>query len=431
MSNTPAFTLSARWLFPVEDAPIREGRIVIRDGRIAEIGPAQGRPSDIALGNTAIVPGFVNAHTHLELPSLDTPREDLVRDQIEWLRRVVAYRLRTASEVLKSTVMNNLRASLAAGTTALADVTTAGLSWNAVAAFGLRAVVFCELIGLKRARAMETSSQAFDWLEATRKKRKAGWAHARAGLCPHAPYSTVGWLYERAATGGVPLSTHLAELPEELQLLEQRDGRLRAFLQEIGAWDEEWQPLGSRPADYLRRGNLRQADWLVAHGTYLDESDYWQLRPEAAPAGQRVAIAYCPRTTARFGHAPHPYRAMLERGAVVCLGTDSLASAPSLSILDEMRFLHRADPSLSGQLLLAMATLFGAWALRAEGDIGSLKPGKWADLACIALPDREDKDPYTLILESDLPALATIVRGKFLYRADSRSAQGGSESASR
>ncbi len=105
---------------------------------------------------------------------------------------------------------------------------------------------------------------------------------------------------------------------------------------------------------------------------------------------------------------------MMESGAIVCLGTDSLASSPSLSILDEVRFLHKLDPSLSGPLLLTMATLFGAWTLRAETVTGSLKPGKSADLAVIALPDRDEADPHALILDSDLPVIATLFEGQFV-----------------
>jgi cytosine/adenosine deaminase-related metal-dependent hydrolase len=197
-------------------------------------------------------------------------------------------------------------------------------------------------------------------------------------------------------------------------LLEHHGGPLRAFLEELGAWDDDWEPIGPRPGDYVRRGELKSADWLIAHGTYLDPSEFWQLRSAAAPENQRVAIAFCPRTHARFGHAPHPYRTMLERGVVVCLGTDSLASSPTLSLLDEIRFLHRRDPSLGGPLLLTMATLFGAWALRADTIAGSLKPGKSADLAIIALPDRDEADPYNLLLESEQPVVATVFEGAFV-----------------
>jgi cytosine/adenosine deaminase-related metal-dependent hydrolase len=204
-------------------------------------------------------------------------------------------------------------------------------------------------------------------------------------------------------------------MPEESELLEHRTGRLRAFLEDIGAWDDDWDPIGPRPADYIRRGDLRQADWIVAHGNYIAPSEFWQLRPDAAPDDQRVAVAYCPRTHARFGHAPHPYRAMLERGIVVCLGTDSLASSPTLGILDEIRFLHQLDPSARGELLLTMGTLFGAWALRSDELTGSLKPGKSADLAVVPLPDRDDPDPYALLLDSDLPVAATMFRGEFVH----------------
>jgi cytosine/adenosine deaminase-related metal-dependent hydrolase len=96
------------------------------------------------------------------------------------------------------------------------------------------------------------------------------------------------------------------------------------------------------------------------------------------------------------------------------LGTDSLASSPSLSILDEIRFLHSRDPSLSGELLLTMSTLFGAWALRAETITGSIRPGKSADLAIIPLPDRSDPNPHRLILDSDEPVLATVFEGDFV-----------------
>jgi len=269
------------------------------------------------------------------------------------------------------------------------------------------------VIGLRRDRGLQTDDAAWRWLGSIRPENQVA-ACARVGLSPHAPYSTSGWLYYKAASSRLPLSTHLAEMPEELRLLQHRDGPLRRFLEDLDAWDEEWEPIGPRPADYVRRGDLRNADWLIAHGTYLEPDDFWQLRPQAAPDGHRVAIVFCPRTHARFGHARHPYRALLERGAIVCLGTDSLASCGSLSLLDELRFLHRRDESLSGELLLTMATLFGAWALRAETTTGSLKLGKSADLAIIALPDREEPDPFNLLLESDLPVIGTVFEGDFV-----------------
>jgi aminodeoxyfutalosine deaminase len=407
-----SLTLTARYIFPVEGPPIEDGLLTIESGRVARVGPAEGRHYDLDLGNVAVLPGFVNAHTHLELSPLAGP-QGTVEDQVGWLRRVIDQRRSGSPEALRDAADRNLRAALAAGTTLVADTTTAGLSWDAVAEAPIRGVVFAEVLGLNRQRGLQTSEQAWDWIASVKPGDQVA-ACARPGLSPHAPYSTAGWLYHRAAASRMPLSTHLAELPEELELLETRSGRLRRFLEDLGAWDDEWEPIGPRPADYVRRGDLRRADWLIAHGTYLDPAEFWQLRPEAAPDGQRVAIAYCPRTHARFGHAPHPFRDLLQRGVIVCLGTDSLASSPTLGILDEVRFLHRADPGLGGPLLLTMATLFGAWALRADTVTGSLKPGKSADLAVVALPDRDEADPHLLLLDSDRPVVATAFEGTFV-----------------
>ena len=404
-------TIQARYVFPVEGEPIEDGCLTIEGPRIGWVGSAKERRGDLDLGNVAITPGFVNAHTHLELAPLDRKgRSHAVVDQLSWLKQVIQQRRGRDEESLSANAAENVQASINAGTTLLADTTTAGVSWGAISAAPLRAVVFAEVIGLKRDRGLVTDAAAWKWLGTIRPEAQVA-ACARVGLSPHAPYSTSGWLYHKAAGSSLPLSTHLAEMPEELRLLEDRDGPMRRFLEEIGAWDDEWEPIGPRPADYVRRGDLRNADWLIAHGTYLDPDDFWQLRPEAAPDGHRVAVAFCPRTHARFGHAPHPYRAMLERGVIVCLGTDSLASCESLSILDEMRFLHRCDESLSGSLLLTMATLFGAWSLRADSTTGSLKPGKSADLAIITLPDRQEADPFKLLLESDLPVVGTAFEG--------------------
>lgn len=414
--RSSSLTLSARYIFPVEGPPIVDGALTIERGRIGWFGPSGERKADLDLGNVAITPGFVNAHTHLELSPVAVPDgagADGVEDEVAWLRRVVEQRRAGSPDSLRETVVRNLEESVHAGTTSVADTTTAGLSWGPLAEAPTRSVVFAELIGLKRIRGLQSSEEAWEWIASIRPEEQVV-ANARLGLSPHAPYSTSGWLYHKAAASRLPLSTHLAEMPEELELLEHRSGPLRHFLEDLGAWDDDWEPIGPRPADYVRKGELRDADWLIAHGTYFDPSEFWQLRPEAARNGHRVAVAFCPRTHARFGHAPHPYRALLERGVVVCLGTDSLASSPTLSLLDEMRFLHRRDGSLSGPLLLTMATLFGAWALRAETATGSLKLGKSADLAVIGLPERDEPDPHALLLDSDLPVVGTVFEGDFV-----------------
>src|SRR4051812_42007548 len=130
-------TLGARYVFPVEGPPIADGRLTIEAGRIGRVGPAEKARADIDLGNVAIVPGFVNAHTHLELSPLEAAAgggpgagaiEVEIEEEVGWLRRVVGQRRGRSAEALREVVARNLAASVDAGTTLVADTTTAGLS---------------------------------------------------------------------------------------------------------------------------------------------------------------------------------------------------------------------------------------------------------------------------------------------------------------
>ncbi len=202
-------TIGARYVYPVEEPPIQDGCVTIERGRIAWVGGSTERTCDLDLGNVALVPGFVNAHTHLELDSLrqDGQRPGAVEDEVSWLRHVVEQRKGGTEDRLRQTVARNVKAAIDAGTTFLADTTTAGLSWDMVAAAPLRAVVFAELIGLRRIRGLQTSEAAWSWLGSVRPEAQVA-ACARPGLSPHAPYSTSGWLYYQAAASRRPLSTH-------------------------------------------------------------------------------------------------------------------------------------------------------------------------------------------------------------------------------
>jgi cytosine/adenosine deaminase-related metal-dependent hydrolase len=120
---------------------------------------------------------------------------------------------------------------------------------------------------------------------------------------------------------------------------------------------------------------------------------------------------YCPRTHEFFRHAPYPLEKMLAAGVTVALGTDSRASSPDLSVLAEMRCVAQRHLHVAREMILRMATLDGARALGRDHEIGSLEPGKYADLAIAALPDRAAADPYDLLFNSDQRAVSTLCRG--------------------
>ncbi len=132
----------------------------------------------------------------------------------------------------------------------------------------------------------------------------------------------------------VPVAMHLAESREELDLLRDGTGPFQDLLDERSMWDPQAIPLGSRPLDYLRMlADAPRA--LVIHGNYLDDEELAFLGANR----ERMSLVYCPRTHAYFFHPPYPLGRALAAGVHVALGTDSRASNPDLSLLEEMRFV--------------------------------------------------------------------------------------------
>ncbi len=211
--------------------------------------------------------------------------------------------------------------------------------------------------------------------------------------------------------GRIPLAMHLAESREEIELLASGTGSLADFLRQRQAVVCPHGRPAMKPLDFLRE--LASADRaLVIHGNYLDGEEMAFL----AARSESMAVVYCPRTHAFFGHQRYPLEKMLAMGVTVALGTDSRASNPDLSLLAEMRFVARRYPELSRATILQLGTLSGAKALGLRG-IGRLEPGAYADLAVVAIPDDATADPYELLLAGDLPVVATWFRGQQVFVA--------------
>ena len=150
---------------------------------------------------------------------------------------------------------------------------------------------------------------------------------------------------------------------------------------------------------------------LIIHGNYLSRDEIGLLADHA----DTMAVVYCPRTHQYFRHDRYPLERMLRAGATVCLGTDGRATSPDLDLLAEIRCVARHYPDLSPQTILQLGTLQGAKALGRDNEIGSLEPGKFANLAVVPLPHRKSAGPYELLFDSDEPAAATWFRGKKVY----------------
>jgi aminodeoxyfutalosine deaminase len=393
---TDSWTLTAHWIFPIDQPPLEHGTVTINGDRIEAVNVHGERTADVDLGNVAVLPGFVNAHTHLDLTGLRgqaPPSPDFTG----WLRQVIAHRRNRTPEQVREDIQTGLAECLRFGTTLLGDISGDGGSWDVLTDAPVRAVVFLELLGLTTERARNAIFKKLRWTQSIRSSPTC-----KAGVSPHAPYSVHAAIFRWVGWHGWLTATHLAESAAEIELLENQRGPFVQFLEELGVWGES----GSlaKSLDWILWRTQRVSSILFVHANFL--------RPDA-PIRPNGTVVYCPRTHAAFGHPPHPFREFLKRGVRVALGTDSLASNPDLDILGEMRFLHSRYPGVPGDVVLRMGTLAGAETLGWSDETGSLTPGKSADLVVLPLPPDEAADPYWLVLESTLQVGRVLFRGQW------------------
>jgi cytosine/adenosine deaminase-related metal-dependent hydrolase len=463
-----AFALTAKYVFPVSSPPIDGGVVTIEKGRITGVGDNESARPPIDLGDVAIVPGFVNAHTHLEFSELDSPLGRPRMNFPDWIREVIRYRRtrrkqsaiendETANdgERKPSAVAVGLAESLTGGATLIGEIATAG--WlpedfrgsftlpsggsDAVAAGegsnqdGVTSAppsslvprdpprgrvnsemrgppcgtVFLELLGISPDRTeslLDLGRQHF--ASASKFEAESGWA---SGLSPHAPYSLRPSLVEAAARMSVefsaPVAMHLAETIEELELLSSHCGPFVALLEDLELWDPTAVPRGIRPLDYLKMLATAHRS-LVIHGNYLDNEEDLFLVEHA----DRMSLVYCPRTQAYFHASRYPLFDRMAAGVHVAIGTDSRASNPDLSMLNELRFVARTHNEVAPVDVLRLGTLAGAEALGQAELHGSIESGKQADLAVIALPSHSADDPHELLFDSETSVSKVCVGGR-------------------
>tara|TARA_R110002111_G_scaffold256979_2_gene324611 strand:+ start:98995 stop:100221 length:1227 start_codon:yes stop_codon:yes gene_type:complete len=378
--------LKARWVFPVEGPPLERAIVEVEGSRIAAVY-AGDHPRAVDLGNAALIPGLVNAHTHLEFSHLPRPLTPAA-PFTDWIRSVMQSRF-AGSVPVEQSILKGMKESLEAGTTCLGEIATSDKSLQLLqqAESAPHAVVFRECLGFSAGRIAEQARIAADFLEQIPSRNDSRCIHL--GLSPHAPYSVHPDLYlkliQQARDQGAPVAVHLAETPGELELLECKQGPFVELLTELGLWDPQIICDGARMYDYLAPlSELTSA--LAIHGNYFGETEIEFLKQSP-----QISVVYCPRTHHYFGHRRHPWLEMIGHGINVAIGTDSRASNPDLSLWNELLFLREAFPDVATDLILECGTLAGARALEMSQERGSLAIGKRADLALIQLPDHSDR----------------------------------------
>lgn len=373
----------AAWVLPISSPPIRDGWVAVEAGRIVAVGGPDHPIARSSDESVVILPGLANCHAHLELSwmhGLVPPAESMPK----WAAALIALR-RTLPGDPPGPIQDGIRQAREFGTSLIGDVTNTMAACEPLADSALSAAIFHELIGFNTPDPAEVVAAAQAKVDALPGVR------LRGSVVPHAPYSASPQLLQNIAKVSARrvVSVHLAESSEELQFMRDGSGAWRELLEQVGAWNGDWQPPGTSPVEYLARFGLLHERLLAVHCVQLGDADLARL----GAAGATVVM--CPRSNRWTGVGDPPVARFYASGVRVAVGTDSLASVEDLSVFAELAAARALAPAVPAAALLESATRHGADALGFGADLGTIEPGKRADLIAVRIPAGiEDVEEY-------------------------------------
>lgn len=389
---------------------INKGAVAINKGIILSIGPADSiiskypRYDVYRLHNAVLLPGLVNLHAHLELPPLRVSIR--TKSLPDWVLNLIRVKKKISLQDYAHAASKNIDALVRSGTTCIGEICTHGMSPSLLEQSGLRAVVFQELISMYG----HTGNTVLPPLAKSGRNRLMHY-----GLSPHAPYTVAKHLLlkikELSERKPVHIAMHIAESKDEIKLLQRGKSGLEKLYQFAG-WDLTWAPTGKSSFEYLNRIGFLSPHLLAVHAVHVTDRDIKLIRKT------KVSVAHCPRSNKGLGVGRMPLGKLLKAGITVGLGTDSLASVPTLSMWDEMRYaykIHKSD-GISAEDIFGLATIGGARALGLDKEIGTLEMGKKADIIAVPLPNKNTGDLYSDLLRETKSCIMSVVNGKILFK---------------
>ena len=397
--------LSARWVLTAAGDPIEHGEVLVEAGQIVAVAgrgklSADSRYPVQAFDDAVLIPGLVNAHTHLEFSLLNEPLGHQGISMTDWIPKVIECRNGISETVKQSAIAAGLRQARETGTVAIGEIATAPT--HRAGDYGespeIFKTIFLEQLtrdpSLLPARAAEAQAHV--------DQADRGSSEFQFALSPHAPYSVhselLNQMVELALSTKSKLAMHVAESAAEIELLETKTGAFVDLFQSMGIWNPD--SFGETDSiDAILKQLSRIEGALLIHGNFLSQQQF-----EFA-AQQGISIVCCPRTHAWFAHEAFPVSEMIAAGVNVAVGTDSRASNPDLNLLEELKNLHQRT-SLPAATILEMGTANGAKALGIDREYGTIEPGKSAALAVIEIA--QPNDPYSFLAEREAVARAII-----------------------
>jgi cytosine/adenosine deaminase-related metal-dependent hydrolase len=373
--------IAASYLLPISSEPLSGGAIAFEDGIIKAVGTLKELHRSISapvleFPGLVIMPGLVNAHTHLELTHYPSwrLRKDLQytpRTYVDWIIQVIKIKRTLQLQELVASLREGLDISLQAGVTMVGDILS---DVRLLPAYGNKPVsgrIYLELIG--------QGTLDSDLQGVINGYHEAVPEPFLAGVAPHTPFTVAADYFSAitasATRAGLPITMHLAESREEAAFFHDSTGRIATELYPFVGWGSYLpSPLHTTPVGWINAAGGFGPDFLAVHGVHLNSADAHIIKQSG------TSLVLCPRSNQKLDVGQAPAALFKSLGIPLALGTDSLASNDSLSLWDEMRFLMELYPgTFSAEEILEMGTLQGARAIGRGGEAGSLEPGKRAD----------------------------------------------------
>lgn len=419
--------LTADYVLPIVAPPIEEGAVVVEGSEIVAVGKYQEIIQQFPdaevedFGDAAILPGFVNCHSHLEITSMRGALDNVEHDFSAWLLKLNEIRAGLSDDDIRKAAIAGAVEGMQAGVTCFGDIGRFGVAgFEALKAVGLRGILFQET---EFSPDDATAESDFEKLIAKFESlRETETALVKVGISPHSPYTVSPKLLQLiadfAGKNDVKLTIHAAESIDEDELLRNGTGFFTEVYKRYGV---TWQSPHCSTIEYLERLGVLRAKPLLAHCVTVSDTDIELI------ANSGSSIAHCPKSNAKLGHGYAPFEAFLDKKITVGLGSDSVASNNVCDILEESRFAALAARNRAGTKrfitateMLETATFRAAKALGLDHSIGTLEPGKQADLIAISLTHSAQQpvnDIHTaLVFASNVRDVAmTMVAGNVVH----------------
>ena len=369
--------LESSLLLPMDSSPIENGGILVEDNIIHDVGFARDleklyskKITQITcLNDTVLMPGFVNAHSHLELTCMrGFPYPGTFTG---WIEKLVQEKNKISAVDYEKGILQGIDEMLKSGITTIGDHVSFNTDLITLLKSPFRGYLFVEALGTRKEMAEETFGFAKEFQKMFKKHKTL----LKVIPTPHSVHALHPEVFKDVMDENLPAySIHLAESADEDKYFKQQQGPLYDFIKNKGEIPDQEITQCNSAIHYLEEKNFLSDRVTAIHCNYVDEEDIRRL------AEKKISVVHCPGSHAYFHHRKFVFDAFRAQKVNIALGTDSLASGESLSMLDQIRIGQKECPAIPPPKWLRMATLHGAHALKLSDEIGSLSPGKKADV---------------------------------------------------